>query len=181
MAPVKQPELPSGMSAADFVDLTKQLAAIRAEVIYVGAGSYTESELSTLFADKSVLTTELSTNLVKLGLLNEKAFKHDSKVEKVKTKHHVFETNRANTVEVTIDGMSEDKKDFFEAISRDGTQLTLVALTKQNDKGIIINGCTWTVDWSGEDRGLITIVIGTEFSGSTKNVVVIKHNIPDAA
>jgi hypothetical protein len=37
----------------------------------------------------------------------------------------------------------------------------------------------WTVDWSGEADGLFNVVISTEFSGTTKDRIVIIKDVPD--
>ncbi len=178
---VAKPTLPDDMTTGDMALLTTQVKTIDVDQLYIGTGSYASADISTKFADKTVLATELSTNLEKLGLLAEKAFKPDSKVEKVKTKHYSFETKRTNIFEATINGISQDKKTFLEGISRDGTQVTMVAVNKALSQALIVNGLTWSVAWSGEDGGLWSMVLTAEHNGTTEDIFIIKHNIPDAA
>ena len=169
------------MTTGDMVDLTTQIAILRLSEIYIGSGNYTSAEINTHCADKTVLATELSTNLEKLGDLSEKPFKADSKVDTLKTKHHVFEGKRTTTFEATINGISQAKKDLLEGISKNGTTITMIGVNDDKSQALIMNGLTWTAAWSGEEGGLWTMVLSTEYTGPTTDAFVVKHAIPDAS
>ncbi len=178
---VARPQLPDGLSAEDMIDLSKQIAVLKLETCHIGAGSYSGSDISTKFADTTLLAGELSTNLIPLGLLAEKPVKLDSKTESAKTLHHKLETKRTTTVEITINGISKAKKEFLEGISESGEVMTIVGVSKDNSQALIVNGQTWSVAWSGEAFGLYTMVLSAEFSGTTDDTVIPLTGIEDPA
>ncbi len=178
---VTKPTLPDGMTSGDLGDLSKQIAVLKLEECHIGAGSYTSADIETKFADKTVLATELTASFEKLGLLAEKPVKLDSKTETAKTLHHKFETKRTTTADITINGISQEKKEFLESVSENGTILTLVCVNEDKSQALILNGMTWSVAWSTEAFGLWTMVLSSEFSGTTKNTVIPMKDIPDAA
>ena len=105
----------------------------------------------------------------------------ESKTEKLKTRHYQLEGKRTNAVTTTIVGISEDKKNWLEDQSAGMTELTFVALSKDKSQAILINGCRWTVDWSGEADGLYTQEVTTEFTGKTFEKIVFFKDIPPTA
>lgn len=176
--PVNKPTLPQGMSSGDLADLLKQIGSVDICNIYAGEGNLTKAEITTMFANQTALNTALTEDFEELGELSEKPFKIESKSEKLKTRHYQLEGKRSNTITVTIVGMSEEKKNWLEEQSSDMTQLTLVAVSKERDQAVLLNGLRWTVDWSGEADGLYTQVITTEFTGKTKEKAVFFNKIP---
>lgn len=171
MAGLTAPTFPSGTTSADL--LFSALAdTFIADEVYFGIGSYTSGEIASKFASISALTTELATYLKQIGELAEKPGKVDSKSEKLKTRNYLIPGKRTSTIELSINGLSAKQKDYFESASFQGTEITLVAVSKARDRATIFNGMRWVVDWSGEADGLWTVVISTEFSGATANRVV---------
>ena len=177
MAVIK-PTLPAGMVSGDLANLLKQIGKVDVYNVYAGLGSYSASEIAPIFANLEDLNIEISNNFEEIGELSEKPFKIESKTEKLKTRHYQLEGKRTNTVTVTIVGISEDKKNWLEEQSNQMTELTFIALSKDKSQVILINGCRWTIDWSGEADGLYTEELTTEFSGKTSERIVFFKDIP---
>ncbi len=176
--PVEKPTLPTGMSSGDLANLLNQIGGVDVYNVHVGVGELTESEIAAMFASQASMETELSTNFEELGELAEKPFKVESKTEKLKTRHYQIEGKRTNVVTVTIVGINEDKKNWLEEQSAGMAQITLVAVSKDKTQAVLINGCRWTVDWSGEADGLYTQEVTTEFTGKTSGKVSFFNKIP---
>ncbi|MCK5850918.1 MAG: hypothetical protein KAH23_08385 [Kiritimatiellae bacterium] len=176
--PITKPTLPAGMSSGDLADLLNQIGKVDVYNIYAGIGNLTAAEIAALFASQETINTELASNLEELGELAEKPFKAESKTEKLKTRHYQLEGKRTNVITVTIVGISEDKKNWLEDQSAGMTELTFIALSKDKSQAILINGCRWTVDWSGEADGLYTQEVTTEFTGKTSEKIVFFNQIP---
>lgn len=166
------PTYPSGTAASDLA-FSALVDTLVADEVHFGVGAYTSAEVGTKYATKSAMATELSTYLAQIGELGEKPGKADSKVEKLKTRNYTLPGKRTSTVELTICGISQKQKDFFEGALFSGLEITLVAINKGRDRATIFNGMRWTVDWSGEADGLWTVVISTEYSGSTSGRVYL--------
>jgi len=166
------PTYPSGMTNADLMFSTLVDTFIADEVFY-GMGSYTAEEVGTKFATKSSMATELSTYCKQIGELAEKPGKTDSKINKLKTRNYQIPGKRTSTVELTLNGISAKQKDYFEGTLFSGAEVTIICVSKERDRATIFNGMRWTVDWSGEADGLWTVVISTEFSGTTNGKVFL--------
>jgi len=179
--PVQKPTLPTGLSSGDLADLLNQIGKVDVYNIYAGVGSLTAAEITSIFASQETINTELDTNFEEIGELSEKPFKAESKAEKLKTRHYQLEGKRTNVITVTIVGISEAKKNWLEDQSAGMTQLSFIALSKDKTQAILINGCRWTVDWSGEADGLYTQEVTTEFIGKTNEKVVFFNQIPETA
>lgn len=160
------PTFPSGTTNADllFSALTDTMIADEA---YFGTGAYTAAEVGTKYATKAAMATELSTYLKQIGELAEMPGKADSKVTKLKTRNYAIPGKRTSTVELTLNGISVKQKDYLESAAFSGAEITIVFVSKDRTRATIFNGMRWTVDWSGEADGLWSVVISTEFSGST--------------
>lgn len=180
MAVVK-PTLPAGMSSGDLADLLNQIGTVDVFNLYAGVGKFTVAEIAPFLASQQAMSTELASNFEEIGELAEKPFKVDSKSEKLKTRHYQLEGKRTNSVITTIVGISEDKKNWLEDQSAGMTELTFVAISKDKTQVILINGCRWTVDWSGEADGLYTQELSTEFTGKTAEKIVFANKIPATA
>ncbi len=166
------PTYPSGMTNADLLFSTLVDTFIADEVFY-GIGHYTAEEVGTKFATKSAMATELSTYCKQIGELAEKPGKTDSKINKLKTRNYQIPGKRTSTVELTLNGISAKQKDYFEGTLFSGAEVTIICVSKERDRATIFNGMRWTVDWSGEADGLWTVVISTEFSGTTNGKVFL--------
>ncbi len=172
-----KPTLPSGMSSGDLADLLNQIGKVDVYNIYAAIGSMSSAEITAMFANLGAINAELTASFEEVGELAEKPFKAESKTEKLKTRHYQLEGKRTNVVTTTIVGISEAKKNWLEDQSAGMTQLTFVALSKDKTQAILINGCRWTVDWSGEADGLYTQEITTEFTGKTSEKIVFFNQI----
>lgn len=176
--PVTKPTLPANLTS--LAELLNQIGGVDVSNIYAGVGILTSAEITELFSSKADLNTKLTSEYEEIGELSEKPFKVESKSEKLKTRHYQLEGKRTNTVSVTIVGISEAKKNWLEEQSAKMTQLTMVAVSKEKDQAVLLNGLRWTVDWSGEADGLYTQVITTEFTGKTKDKICFFNNIPES-
>lgn len=180
-----KPTLSGDLTTGDLANLNSQLAQVNVDRIYFGAGELTAAEAADLFAGQDNLdneTTGIPGITEEIGELAEKPIKFDSKSETAKTRHYKLETKRTNTIAITINGISEDKKTLLESWSKNMTQLTAIAVPKgAHTQAILMNGRRWTVDWSGESDGLWTMVLSTEFTGTTENIIGIYTGIPETA
>jgi hypothetical protein len=160
------------MTNADLMFSTLVDTFIADEVFY-GMGSYKAEEVGTKFATKSDMANELKTYCKQIGELAEKPGKTDSKINKLKTRNYQIPGKRTSTVELTLNGISAKQKDYFEGTLFSGAEVTIICVSKERDRATIFNGMRWTVDWSGEADGLWTVVISTEFSGTTNGKVFL--------
>lgn len=178
-SPIATPTYPSGTTQSDLL-FSALMEGMVADKIYFGFGVYAAAEVETIYATVPSVQTELNTNFDILGELAEKPGKTDSKLTKLKTRNYTITGKRTSTVELTIVGMSAKQKDYLESRSFSGKDLTIVVASTEMDRVIIFNGMRWTVEWSGEADGLFTVVISTEFSGTTAGKVYLKKDIPVA-
>jgi len=182
---ITKPTLSAGMTTGDIADLSTQLGQVDVDRIYFGAGELSAAEAAELFAGQDNLdnvTTGIPGTCEEIGELSEKPIKFDSKSATANTRHYKIETKRTNTIAITINGISEAKKNLLESWSKDMTQLTAIAVPKgTHTQAILMNGRRWTVDWSGESDGLWTMVLSTEFTGTTENIIGIYTAIPALA
>jgi len=182
---ITKPTLSAGMTTGDIADLSTQLGQVDVDRIYFGAGELSAAEAAELFAGQDNLdnvTTGIPGTCEEIGELSEKPIKFDSKSATANTRHYKIETKRTNTIAITINGISEAKKNLLESWSKNMTQLTAIAVPKgAHNQAVLMNGRRWTVDWSGESDGLWTMVLSTEFTGTTENIIGIYTAIPALA
>ncbi|MDP3115178.1 MAG: hypothetical protein Q8M98_10470 [Candidatus Cloacimonadaceae bacterium] len=172
MPPLTVPTYPSGTTASDLL-YSALIDTYIADDIFYGLGSYTAAEVGTKYATKTSMATELNTFLKQLGELAEKPGKTDSKITKLKTRNYLLPGKRTNTVEFVISGISAKQKDYFEGALFSGTEITIVAVNKERERATIFNGMRWVIEWSGEADGLWSVVISTEYSGSSSGRVYL--------
>lgn len=173
---ITQPTLPGGMRASD-LQFSNLVDTFIADEVFFGTGSYTKAEIGTKFASKTAMGTELSTNTVQIGELAEAPGKTESKINKLKTRNYQIPGKRTSTVELTLNGISEKQRDYFEGASFQGKEITLIVVSKDRDRATIFNGMRWTVDWSGEADGLWGVTISTEWSGATVGKVYLAKDL----
>ena len=173
------PTYPAGTLQTDF-DFASLMEGMVADKIFFGFGKYTAAEATTAYATQTTLTTETTTNMDSLGELAEKPGKADSKVNKLKSRNYLVPGKRTNTIELTIIGLQAKQKNFLESRMFSGKEMTITIVSAENDRAVVFNGMRWTVEWSGEADGLFTVVISTEFSGTTAGKVYLKKDIPVA-
>jgi len=153
---------------AGAADFASQLAAFEHGKCYIGEGSYTAGEADTAFADLGALATELGSSLSEISDLGEKPGKEESKVEKLKTSNYVIEGKRTNTVELTLIGLNQERKDWLESSLNDSAK-TIVLVSSSGKDVLVFTGMRWTYERSTELNGLFTATISTEFSGQTSD------------
>jgi len=178
MPPLTAPTFASGTTAADLI-FSALIDTFIADEVYFGVGEYTSAEVGTKYATRTAMITEISTYMKAIGELAENPGKTDSKVNKLKTRNYMIPGKRTSTVELSLNGLSAKQKDYFESALFSGQQITILCMSKERDRATIFNGMRWTVDWSGEADGLWTVVISTEFSGSTNGKVYLLKGITD--
>ena len=156
----------TGLTASD-LRLPALLESMPGDIAYFGAGTYSAADIASKYLNQTTLATELSTNLTDLGELAEKPTKADSKAEKLKTRNYTHPGKRTTNLELTLAGLSNLKKNYLESTAFSTTPMTIVLVSRANDRVVIYNGMRWTADWSGESDGLFTVVISAEFTGAT--------------
>jgi hypothetical protein len=176
-SPITTPTYPTGTTQSDLL-FSALMEGMVADKIYFGFGTYTDADVDTIYANKAAAESELLANFDSLGELAEKPGKADSKLTKLKTRNYTIPGKRTSTVELTIVGMSAKQKNYLESRSFSGKDMTIVLVSTEVDRIIIFNGMRWTVEWSGEADGLFSVVISTEFAGSTAGKVYLKKDIP---
>lgn len=176
-----KPSLPAGMTANDlaFDALVETLVG---DNVYFGVdpqgAGYSESDIADFFATQESITSELSTGFLTLGELAEKPLKIDSKKEQLKTRNYKVGGKRTSTLSLTIVGLNEKSKNYLESTAFEGAAVTMIIQSKDKDRVVILNNMRWVVDWSGETDGLLTVVLNSEFSGNTKNRIIVLKDIP---
>lgn len=176
---VAKPTLPSGTTASDLL-LAALLESMPGDRAYIGAGQYSAGDIRTKYANQTVMLAELAANLTDIGELAEKPTKADSKQDKLKTRNYALPGKRSTTMELSLAGLSNLKKDYLESNNFAGQEITIVLVSRTNDRVVIYNGMRWTADWSGETDGLFSVVLSTEFSGATAGRVYVLKVAPAA-
>lgn len=178
MASVVAPTFPGTMNDKDLI-FDALMDVLIADDIYFGEGAYVdEGEVESLYGTQTLVQEQLSTVLARLGELAEKPGKTDSKITKLKTRNYTIPGKRTSTVELTIAGISNTQKNYLESSAFMGKELTIAIVSKGLDRVVIFNGLRWTVDWSGEADGLFTVVVSTEYAGSTSGKFYVFKDIP---
>jgi hypothetical protein len=149
-----------------------------ADDVYFGFGSYSDSEIASIYNSQSSIKDELNSSFDMLGELAEKPGKADSKITKLKTRNYTIPGKRTSTVELTIAGLSTAQKNYLESHGFMSQDVTIVVVSKGFVRVVIFNGMRWTVDWSGEADGLFSVIISTEFSGITAGRIYLRKDIP---
>ena len=103
--PIQPPTYPAPMVESDML-FNALVDVMVADDIYFGIGSYTETDIATLYATQGAVKTELSTNFDLMGELAEKPGKTDSKITKLKTRNYTLPGKRTSTAELTRVGLS---------------------------------------------------------------------------
>jgi len=177
MPAINKPTYPTPMTESDMLFNTLVDVFI-ADDVYFGFGTYSESEIASIYNTQSSIKDELSNSFDMLGELAEKPGKADSKITKLKTRNYTIPGKRTSTVELTIAGLSTAQKNYLESHGFMSQDVTIVVVSKGFDRVVIFNGMRWTVDWSGEADGLFSVIISTEFSGTTAGRIYLRKDIP---
>jgi hypothetical protein len=175
---VSKPTYPASILASDF-QFENLMSSFKFDSVYLGVGKLLASEITTSFADQSVMETDIEANFDQLGELAEKPGKVDSKLTTLKTRHYAVPGDRETKIELNINGLSDKTKKYLESDSFSSSVITIVCLSPDRNSAVIFNGLRWITNWSGEAGGLLAATIGTEFRGSTDGKIVLLKNIPE--
>jgi hypothetical protein len=88
-------------------------------------------------------------------------------------------------VELTLNGISEKQKDYFESTLFSGKEISIVLVKNEllipdafwemvldfDTSIVVFSGLRWTADWNAEADGLWSVVLSTEISGATKDKI----------
>jgi hypothetical protein len=159
-----------------------QIAAFKHGTCWLGDGSFgdiTDIPPEALVSQKDY-NVFLNATFDEISDLGENPGKESSKVAKLKTTNYVIEGKRSNTIELSLIGLTQERKDWLE------TQLnkeirTIVLLSSDGDNSLVFNGMRWTYERDTEFNGLYTATLSTEYSGPTKNRYFIIDGLPEAA
>lgn len=179
MCPLAKPTLPSGTTAADLA-FSAQLATFPGDDVYIGEGSYTTDPTALYFPDQDEALDTLSGDFISLGELAESPGKAESNAESLKTRNYTIPGKRTNTIEISIAGISNAQKAYLESAAFTGKEHTIVIIDRETTRAVVYSGMRWVVDWSGEVDNILTVVISTEFTGSTDGKIYIIPEIPEA-
>ena len=164
--------------SANVADFSENSALFSCGKIYVADGGYLPSEADTAFANTTSQLSEMA-KYEEISDLGEKPFKLDSKVTKLKTLNYVIEGKRTNTVEITLVGLTKERKQWLEEELGSKIRTFLLENTKGNSV-MIFNAKRWICEWTYEADSLFNAVISTEYSGPSDSGFRIYTNIPDA-
>ena len=149
---------------------------------YIGIGSYAnKAAADAVFDGMDNLATELAANYDPMGELGDDGGNLDSKAKKLKTRYHTVQGRRDNKFEITLAGLGEDQKNFFESNTFSGTAHTIVIVADDGNHAVVFNGLEWTCDWSGKMDELFKVVLSTEFAGPTEDKIWIYNDIDEVA
>lgn len=176
MTPVVKMEFPTGTTVAD-LDFGALSEAMVGDDVFVGAGTYTAAELAAVMATQDALADALDI-LSAFGELAEKPGKLESKLNKLKTRNFIVPGKRTNAAEISLVGLGQKQKAYLESTAFSSTETTVILVNTERDRAVVLNGMRWTVEWSGEVDGLFTVVLSTEFSGSTSERIFLYKDIP---
>lgn len=153
----------------------KILAVMPGDYAYIGAGSYIAAEIELAFGSKIAMQAELDANLTMAGELAEKPQKVESKSTGLKTRNYLIPGKRETTIEVTLVGLGVKQKDWLESAEFSGTEHTIVCVSRELDRAVIFNGLRWIAQWSGESDGLFSLVLSTEITQASSQVVMLSE------
>ncbi len=162
------------------IDFNEQLASFRHGSCWIGDGAF--GSLADVPPEVILGQTEfegfLNSNFDELSDLGEKPGKEESKVEKLKTSNYIIEGKRTNTVELTLIGLTQERKDFLETELNDIAR-TIVLWSADKSNVLIFNGLRWSYERSNEFNGLYNATISTEYSGPSGDKYFIIKGIPE--
>ena len=163
-------------------DFQEQIAVYNHGTSWIGDGSFGDiGEIP----PESLLNQRdfegfLSSMFTPISDLGENPGKEESKVTKFKTTNFLIEGKRSNTMELTLIGLNQARKDWLE--SQLNKAIRSIALWSADKAScLIFNAMRWSYERSNEFNGLYTATISTEFSGPTKDKYFIIDGIPETA
>jgi hypothetical protein len=165
--------------ADDILKFENVIAQFAHGKCYIGEGILTKSEADSMCADLTTLDTALGSDVDEISDLGEEPGSEKSEVEKLKTSNYLIEGKRTNTVELTLVGINQDRKDWLEQ-QLNKTIKTIVLVSASGKDVIIFNGMRWSYDRETTLNGLFSGKISTEYKGPTGSRYLIYMNIEPA-
>jgi hypothetical protein len=164
-------------------DFQEQIAVFNHGSCWIGDDSFRgigEIPVTALLSQEAFQGEFLDFCFAPISDLGENPGKEESKVAKFKTTNFLIEGKRSNTIELTLIGLNQARKDWLE--SQLNKEIRTIALWSANKAScLIFNGMRWSYERSNEFNGLYTATISTEYSGPTKDRYFIIDGIPETA
>jgi hypothetical protein len=172
---LSKPTLPSGTD----LDFSTLMDGMDGGKVYIADGSYSDlAAIKTAFADQTAAATELSTSYIEMGKFQDKPFTFKSDVELKKAYDIIKQGKRTTTADYNLIGLMSGQKDWLES-DLNKVDRTIVVVSDDLEKVVVVNGCKWACNWSGETDDWWKATIKTEFKGLTKNKIAVV-NCPEA-
>lgn len=178
-------------------DITKELEFVSLEAVMVGdralfaegSEDSLEGVFDDVFAFSGYIMDPGSRFFYELGELAEMPGKTESKITKLKTRNYQIPGKRTSTVELTLNGISDKQRGYFESVLFSEKELVIILIPNELfnhdlddeedwdfESGVVVfAGLRWTADWHAEADGLWTVGLSTEFSGPTSERIYAQH------
>jgi hypothetical protein len=169
----------SDYTEAKVVSFDEMIAAFKHGTCYIADGKLTKAEADAMFADLTALETGLA-NASEISDLAENPGKEESKVEKLPTTNYVVEGKRTNTVELNLNGLTQDRKDWLEN-ELNSTARTIILISTTGRDALVFTGLRWSYERSSEFGKLFNATIATQYNGVTGSTYFIYKAIPAGA
>jgi hypothetical protein len=147
MPAINKPTYPTPMTESDMLFNTLVDVFI-ADDVYFGFGTYSESEIASIYNTQSSIKDELSNSFDMLGELAEKPGKADSKITKLKTRNYTIPGKRTSTVELTIAGLIQPSEELPRKLCLHGKE-------RDHSSGIQELRPGSDLQWTALDSGLV--------------------------
>jgi hypothetical protein len=173
---------PSGI--ADEMAFSAVKSVLPGGQIYMGIGSYSSAELTSIVNGMDNLATELSENYDLWGELADEddAVDMNSTVETIETRYHIFEKKRTTEIQLKIVGLTKTLKEYVESPTFAKTARTFVVLADGDENTfLILNGLYWRAEWSAQGDNLWTVMLKTSVKGNSDNYILPYQDIDEVA
>ncbi|MBI9113214.1 hypothetical protein [Maridesulfovibrio ferrireducens] len=164
------------------IDFHKQIAVFNHGSCWLGDGAFDDIKdiPAEVLLNQKDFGLFLNSTFDEISDLGENPGKEESKVAKFKTTNFLIEGKRSNTIELTLIGLNQARKDWLETqLNKEIRTIALLSADKANC--LVFNAMRWSYERSNEFNGLYTATISTEFSGPTKDRYFIIDGIPETA
>ncbi len=176
------PQLPTKPSLDRLIiNFNDQIAVFNHGTCWLGDGSFPEVDaiIPEYIENQASFGAFLNSAFDEISDLGENPGKEESKVAKFKTTNFLIEGKRSNTIELTLIGLNQARKDWLESQLNKAIR-TIALWSADKASCLIFNGMRWSYERSNEFNGLYTATISTEYSGPTKDRYFIIDSIPEA-
>jgi hypothetical protein len=173
---------PSGI--ADEMAFSAVKSVLPGGQIYMGIGSYSSAELTSIVNGMDNLSAELSSNFDVWGELADEddAIDMNSTSEVLETRYHTLEKRRSTEIQLKLTGVTKTLKEYIESPTFAKTARTFVVLADADENTfLILNGLIWRAEWSAQIDGLWNIMLKTKVKGSTDDYVLPYQDVDEVA